>query len=134
MVIAGEPDQRGVVRHVAGEALDGLVHLEQQGSLAVLADHALNPEKRGKALATGDRLHLVQWRLIDAHGRVGHEHIRHLGYVVRPPATWPLGEAIGEEYGLVVPADLAPGTYLLAMRVAWRAWRRALVTDSWARR
>ncbi|MCY1429252.1 hypothetical protein D9M71_451620 [compost metagenome] len=49
-----------MVRHIGSQLLDGIVHLEQQRPLAVLAHQALGPEKRGVTLATGHRVDLVQ--------------------------------------------------------------------------
>jgi hypothetical protein len=50
VVGAGQLQQRRVVRHIGSQLLDGVVHLEQQRPLAVLAHQALGPEERGIAL------------------------------------------------------------------------------------
>jgi len=111
-------------------AFDGQLELlGVQHEEAAPAGGTLRLRSWWRRLGPVDRLHLVQWRLIDARGRVAFEHTRHLGYVVRPPATWPKGEAVGEDYGLVLPADLASGTYLLGLRVAWRRDGRTVLSQ-----
>ncbi len=49
MISAGQLDERGVVGYIAGQLLNGLVHLVEQGPLSIIADQALGPEKRGDA-------------------------------------------------------------------------------------
>ena len=50
---------------VARDALDGVVEIEQQRALAVVADHALNPEERRDARAA--RHGRTECRLVEGY-------------------------------------------------------------------
>ena len=63
----------------------------------------------------------MQFRLLDATGRAAFEHTRDLGYLLFPPQSWQEGVAVREPYRLVLPEDLSPGDYRLALRLLWRA-------------
>ena len=56
------------LRNLACDALDGRVQIEQQRTLTVVANHALNPEERGDACASRDGPDVVQ-----AGRRIQHE-------------------------------------------------------------
>src|SRR3546814_8370138 len=60
-------DDRIAVAALGNQLLDIGVELEQQGALAVVADHALQPEKRGDASAAGHRRDRKSTRLNSSH-------------------------------------------------------------------
>ena len=62
VVDTGEFDSRRMVRHVAIDALNRQVHIEEHGALEIVPDHALNPEKRADSRAARDRGDMVQAR------------------------------------------------------------------------
>ena len=50
---------RRMIRHLQGEPLERRVEIEQQRPLAIIADHALDPEER-RPREPGDRLDVMQ--------------------------------------------------------------------------
>jgi hypothetical protein len=81
-------------------------------------------------IAAVDRLFLMEIAVTDARGGVVHRHRRWLGYVVAPPAEWPLGTAMRERYRLVLPEGLARGRHDVRMRVLATPGDPAAVTVS----
>jgi hypothetical protein len=57
---AGFLDAGGLSAAACGDSLDGGVEVEEQGSLPIVADHALDPEEAGDARASRHWLHAVQ--------------------------------------------------------------------------
>src|SRR5689334_12038485 len=60
VLYAGELDGAWMVGHVAVQPLNCHIEIEEQGPLCIVADHALNPEKRCGASAARDRPHVMQ--------------------------------------------------------------------------
>jgi len=73
-----------------------------------------------KASAT-DSLYVLQLSAYDAAGKAAFSTMRYLGYMLHPSGTWPDTTMVRETYRLVIPDDVAPGTYMLGMRVGRKA-------------
>jgi uncharacterized membrane protein len=71
--------------------------------------------RRGEKL---DRFFLTEFVLVDPSQQEAREVLRHLGYTIYPPTDWPVSQIVRENYRMIVPVDLAPGTYELKLR-AW---------------
>jgi uncharacterized membrane protein len=63
-------------------------------------------------LEPSDRLYLMQWWLLDAHGRPAFSHLRYLGYLIHSTPE-------RESEWLPIPSSLAPGRYTLVLRLGW---------------
>jgi uncharacterized membrane protein len=64
-----------------------------------------------------DRFYLTQFLLLDEYDQAAGICVRHLGYTFYPVHDWPEGKTVRERYHLVVPLDVKPGTYTVALRV-----------------
>jgi hypothetical protein len=73
--------------------------------------------------APADRQFGTQFLLVNGEGKVVFAVNRHLGYLFYPVSEWPQDSTVRETYRLPIPGQVAPGTYTLALRVAW--WRDA---------
>jgi uncharacterized membrane protein len=72
-----------------------------------------------RRIGASPHLFAVQFVLTDANGAPAFSLVRHLGYLIYPPYTWPVEVPVRETYRLVVPADIAPGSYTLGVRLLW---------------
>ena len=70
--------------------------------------------------APGDSVFLTRLWLFDAQGQSVFYRTRYLGYGVFTADLWPADRTVRETYRLVVPGELAPGTYRLVMQVVRR--------------
>jgi uncharacterized membrane protein len=59
---------------------------------------------------------LTEFVLVDPAHQDAYEVMRHLGYTFYPPNDWPAGQTVRENYRMIVPLDLSPGSYELRMR------------------
>jgi uncharacterized membrane protein len=73
-----------------------------------------------RRVASGDRVFLTLWSLIDASGHVALYTTRYLGYGLATPDRWPEGRVMRDTYRLPIPARLVPGRYTLVMEIANR--------------
>src|SRR5207249_4329623 len=71
-----------------------------------------------RRVAPGDRVFLTRLWIIDRQNREVFYRTRYLGYGVATPDQWPEGRTARETYRIVLPGDLARGTYDLVMQVA----------------
>jgi hypothetical protein len=85
---------------------------------------ALAFEIRWRRTGPIDRTYLMNLALIDAGGVARAGRSRLIGYGAWGPETWPIGSAMRERAGFVLPTDLAPGSYTLYFDVGWRVGSR----------
>ena len=57
----------------------------------------------------------VSWRLLDSAGHTVLQRDTQPASGFSPTTTWPVGQEVLDRYGLLVPSDLPPGTYDLAV-------------------
>jgi len=76
-----------------------------------------------RRLSELDRIYMTQWVLLDASGGAALDHVRDLGGLIDPASGWPGGKRMLERESLIVPEDVRPGVYELAMRLGWRGDR-----------
>jgi uncharacterized membrane protein len=74
-----------------------------------------------RRIAPVDRLFMLQLELADATGAAVHGSLHALGYGFYPAHAWPEGARVRERSRFVVPENLKPGTYTLALRLQWQA-------------
>jgi hypothetical protein len=72
-----------------------------------------------RRIGASPHLFLVQFLLTDAKGAPAFSTIRHLGYLIYPPYTWPAEVPVRETYRLIVPDYISPGSYTLGVRLLW---------------
>jgi uncharacterized membrane protein len=72
-----------------------------------------------RRIGASQRLLLVQFLLSDANGAPAFSVIRHLGYLMYPPYTWPVEVPVRETYRLIIPDYVSPGSYTLGVRLLW---------------
>lgn len=72
-------------------------------------------------LAPGEVAYLTRFWFLDGEGRSVLYCTRYLGYGVSTVDQWPAGRMVRETYRLMIPADLAPGSYRLIMNMARRS-------------
>src|SRR5581483_6732731 len=67
------------------------------------------------ALAPIQRNYVVSWRLLDSRGHtvLQRDSVPSSGYA--PTNTWIPGDLVTDRYGMLLPADLPPGEYGLAI-------------------
>ncbi len=70
-----------------------------------------------RRFATPSRFLMTQLVVVDRKGKIADDRVRFLGYTIAPPGDWARGVAMREDYRLVLPAGLGPGSYTLGMRV-----------------
>lgn len=70
-----------------------------------------------KRVAPGNRNYLAQAWLVQGREPVAYGRARALCYGILPPADWPQDSIVRENYHLLIPRDLAPGTYRPAFRL-----------------
>jgi hypothetical protein len=71
-----------------------------------------------RLLETLDRDYTMSLQLLDENGdkvAQGNDHLP--GGQVYPTSLWRVGEAVTDQFELIIPPDLAPGIYHLAVRV-----------------
>ncbi len=86
----------------------------------VAAGGALRFRVDWRRVAPVQQLHLTEFVVMNADGRMALQRWRYLGYVAWPPHRWPAGVAQRESYALTLPRELPPGRYQLGVRPWWR--------------
>ena len=83
-----------------------------------------------RRVASTDSLYVLQFTAFDARERPAFATMRYLGYMLHPPATWPDTTMVCEDWGMVIPDDARPGSYMLGMRVGRRSETDQVLCDT----
>lgn len=77
--------------------------------------------------AAADRIFMLLFVLLDPHGEPACQLSTFLGSLANPVHLWPAGRMVRATDRIVIPRDLRPGRYTLALRVGtWKDARLAL--------